>query len=199
MTRERGADLERETRSLLLPRVIHTRRLVLRRPEIEDAPAIFEGYAQDPDVVRYLTWRPHRSIQETREFLRGRIDAWSTGPDFAWVITRLIDSRVIGMIEATVGGYLVSIGYVLAKSEWGNGYMTEAAGAVLEAAISLPGVSKVNAMCDVQNIGSARVLEKIGMTREARLRSFVVHPNVSGEPRDVYVYAKGTSPALIEQ
>ena len=181
------------------PEVIRTARLMLRPPRMDDAQRIFEAYAQDPEVTRYLSWRPHESIHETREFVRGCMQAWERGSRFPWVITRITDGAVIGMIDLTLSWYLGSIGYVLARPHWGKGYMTEAAQAVVDAAFSLPDVSKVNAMCDVENVASARVLEKIGMVREAQLARFAVHPGVSDEPRDVFVYAKGTSPTLVSQ
>lgn len=45
----------------MLPSTLETARLVLRPPRMEDAAAIFEGYAQHPEVTRYLTWKPHTS------------------------------------------------------------------------------------------------------------------------------------------
>jgi ribosomal-protein-alanine N-acetyltransferase len=55
---------------LRVPAIIETPRLSLRPPARADAPAIFETYAQDPLVTRYLIWRPHASISETWAFLR---------------------------------------------------------------------------------------------------------------------------------
>jgi [ribosomal protein S5]-alanine N-acetyltransferase len=51
-------------------------------------------------------------------------------------------------------------------------------------------VAGVSAVCDVDNVASARVLEKSGMAREGCLRQYIIHPNVSNEPRDVYLYAR---------
>ena len=51
-------------------------------------------------------------------------------------------------------------------------------------------VTRVSGVCDVENLASARVLEKAGMLREGRLRRHTVHPNVSDHPRDVYLYAR---------
>jgi len=47
----------------------------------------------------------------------------------------------------------------------------------------------VQAFCDVDNLGSARVMENAGMQREGLLRRYVLHPNISDVPRDVYLYA----------
>jgi RimJ/RimL family protein N-acetyltransferase len=51
-------------------------------------------------------------------------------------------------------------------------------------------VHRVWATCDVDNPRSARVLEKAGLSREAVLRAWGVRPNVSPEPRDMFMYAK---------
>jgi RimJ/RimL family protein N-acetyltransferase len=171
-------------------RIITTSRLALRPPELADAPAIFEGYAQDPEVTRYLIWRPHGSLAETERFLQATIDAWTTGAEWTWVITRRSDGAVIGMLAARPdGGHRVSVGYVLARAAWGRGYVTEALSGVIEALWAIPRVYRIWAVCDVENPASARVMEKAGLRREGRLARYVVHPNVSAEPRDAYLYA----------
>ena len=86
--------------------------------------------------------------------------------------------------------HAADIGYVLSRNLWGGGYMTEAANAVVEWAINLSFVYRVWAVCDCENKASARVLEKVGMQREGILRRYIVHPNVSAEPRDCSVYSK---------
>jgi [ribosomal protein S5]-alanine N-acetyltransferase len=68
--------------------------------------------------------------------------------------------------------------------------MTEAVQMISEHSLGLSGVYRVWAVCDVTNRASARVLEKAGLLCEGTLRRNVVHPNVSPEPRDVYLYAK---------
>lgn len=70
------------------PEIIDTARLRLRPPVMADAMSIFEQYAQDPDVTRYLIWRPHKTIEETHEFLRRRLSVWADGSAFPWLITR---------------------------------------------------------------------------------------------------------------
>jgi RimJ/RimL family protein N-acetyltransferase len=174
----------------MVQRVIVTSRLRLRPPEPSDAEPIFQRYAQDPEVTRYLIWRPHRSLAETEQFIRASIDAWSTGTEWPWVITRLSDDAVIGLVAARPdGGHRASVGYVLARAEWGKGYVAEALAAVIAAIWDSPQIYRVWAVCDVDNPASARVMEKAGMRREGRLARYVVHPNISDEPRDAYLYA----------
>ena len=67
--------------------------------------------------------------------------------------------------------------------------MTEAVRAVVEWALSQPGIYRVWAVCDVDNAASAKVLEKVGMRCEGILRRWVIHPNIDAAPRDCYCYA----------
>lgn len=173
----------------MLEPIIRTERLLLRPPEPADADAIFQSYAQDPEVTRYLTWRPHPSLAETQKVIRNAMAEWSSGTRFPRVITRSEDGTVLGMLAVRVEGHMAVIGYVLARSAWGHGYMTEAVRGVVEALWTVPSIFRIWAVCDVENVASARVLEKSGMLREGRLARFIVHPNISAEPRDVFCYA----------
>jgi ribosomal-protein-alanine N-acetyltransferase len=171
------------------PEIIETPRLILRRPVLEDAASIFERYARDPDVTRYLTWRPHQSIEQTKEFLRRCCALSERREAFPWVIVAKGETGPIGMIDLRPQGERAEIGYVLARPYWGQGYMTEAAHAVVEWVLRQPGIYRVWAVCDVENTASARVLEKVGMQREGVLRRWIIHPNVDAVPRDCYCYA----------
>lgn len=93
------------------------------------------------------------------------------------------------MLEIHTKWFKLEIGYGMARTHWDKGYMTEALRAVINWAFTQPDVYRVQALCDVDNIGSARVMEKAGMTREGLLRRYVLHPNISDEPRDAYLYA----------
>ncbi len=172
----------------MLPRLVSTERLILRAPVAADAHAIFAGYAQDPEVTRYLTWRPSTSLEQSERFNQDRIRAWQRGRVCAWCIVKTEENRLIGMIELRLSGDSAEVGYVLAKPEWGKGYMTEALRAVIAAGFGA-GVDRVSAVCDVENAASARVMEKAGMALEGILPRHNVHPNIAPEPRDVKSYA----------
>ena len=172
------------------PLKFETDRLILRQPRFVNANDIFQNYGADPEVTRYLTWRPSTNLSEVRTFLESRLAKWDSGGEFSWAITCRGKDQVIGMIGCRVREHAADIGYVLSRTYWKRGYVTEAAKAVVNWAGSLDFIFRVCAVCDVENIGSARVLEKLGMEREGILRRWIVHPNVSAEPRDCYVYSK---------
>jgi len=168
---------------------IRTERLLLRLPRLEDAEAIFEGYAQDPEVTRYLTFKPAKSLAEDEAFLHRVIDERTAGTAFTWLLTRPPDVQPLGVVEARRQDHMVALGYVLKRSEWGLGYVPEAVRGVIEQIFRHPEIYRVWAVCDVDNHASARVMEKVGMVREGRLARYIMHPNVSHEPRDVFLYA----------
>src|SRR5882672_624457 len=160
------------------PEMIHTERLVLRTPTLNDAEAVFLAYAQDDQVTRYLIWKPHVDIEETRRFLSGCVAAWEGESRFPWAITLKESGELIGMVEIRVDGFKADVGYGLAHPHWGQGIATEALRPIVAWALAQPSIYRVWALCDVENVASARVLEKVGMQREGLLRRDIVHPNI---------------------
>jgi RimJ/RimL family protein N-acetyltransferase len=161
----------------------------MRKPALQDAEDIFRKYAQDPEVTKYLTWRPNRNVQETRDFLVACLRAWDEGKSFHWVIERKADHELLGMITARVDDQKWELGYVLAPSYWGRGYMTEAVKKIVDWALKQQEIYRVWSVCDVDNLASARVMEKAGMKREGVLRRWSMHPTISEAPRDSYCYS----------
>jgi RimJ/RimL family protein N-acetyltransferase len=172
-----------------MPEEIETTRLLLRQPRMDDAQAIFDGWAQDQEVTRYLIWRPHARIEQTQEFVQGCLFAWQQKTRFPYMITLKGTGEVIGMIDPRREGPEMEIGYVAARSHWGKGYVLEATQAIVDWAFQQPAIDRVYATTDVENIASRRVLEKVGMQCEGILRKYIVHPNISAVPRDSYIYA----------
>jgi RimJ/RimL family protein N-acetyltransferase len=173
-----------------LPDRFNTPRLTLRKPTIVDAHSIFESYAQDSEVCRFMVWMPHSTEEVTREFIASCIDAWDRELRRAYVITRRNSDIAIGMLDVRTLGTTLDIGYVLARAHWGNGFMPEAIQSLTRMMLSNPHYFRVQATCDVENIPSQRALEKSGFNREGRLERHTIHPNISSEPRPCFLYAK---------
>jgi RimJ/RimL family protein N-acetyltransferase len=172
------------------PEQLETGRLRLRRPTIDDAESAFETYTSDPGITRYLTWSAHTSVAQTREFFQQTIDAWDLRMGHRmWLLERKADGLIIGTIGCTVHFHRVEVGFALASRFWGDGYMPEALRRVCEAAFEDPRIARVQALCDEENGRSSRVMEKVGMQLEGRLRSYGHHPNRSNLPRDCLMYA----------
>lgn len=138
--------------------------------------------------MRYLPRLPTSDPADTAAFLERCERVWESGEAYVWAIT-LPDGLLIGMIEARPSKHGVELGYVLLRTVWGNGYMTEAVRAVVDWALDEPDVYRVWAYVNVGNVASQRVLEKAGMVREGVLHRWAPHVNVSSEPSDAYMYA----------
>ncbi len=170
------------------PETFQTLRLTLRRLATTDADSIFEAYAQDGEVTRFLTWPPHQRIEETRAFVQQKIEAWDAGTEFTWTISRK-GGELIGGIALRRQEFKVDFGYVLARTSWGNGFAAEALQPLVDWAMAQPGVFRAWAVCDTDNPASARVMEKVGMTQEGILRRWVMHPQAGDTPRDCFCYS----------
>jgi RimJ/RimL family protein N-acetyltransferase len=172
------------------PEPIVTSRLVLRPPRVADAAAIFERYAQDAEVTRFLLWAPHASVSETVEFLCACEVAWQTAAYYPFAICVAGDDAPVGMLDLRPQGHAAEVGYVLARRLWGRGYMSEALRAACDTALATSELYRVWGVCDVTNVASARVMEKAGLVYEGRLARFLVLPNLGPEPRDVSCYSR---------
>ena len=172
------------------PEPFETERLWLRCPTLADEGAVFD-YAGDPVVTRYMGWRTHGAADEARRYLERMIAEWDQGPGRCFAIEkREAPDRLIGMIHVHREAGAIGFGYILTRNSWGRGYASEALRALVDHALTQADVFRTQAICDVENPASARVMEKAGMRFEGILRRRIVHPNVSAEPRDVRLYAR---------
>src|SRR5437660_7208858 len=173
----------------MLPDRFGTERLILRPIEAADAGAIFSGYAQDAEVVRFLTFPPHRNLGDTESYI-ARCLATPASHARTYVLIGRVDRRLLGAFELRrPEPHRLDCGYVLARPWWGRGLMSEALTAVAEWAMAQPEIWRLGAVCDIENLASARVMEKAGLQREGILRRWILHPNIGTEPRDCCSYA----------
>ena len=172
------------------PERVETERLILRRPTARDALTIFQTYASDPDVTRFVGWPTHGRRSDTRAFLEFSDAEWQRWPAGPYVAVQRDSGAIIG---STGLGFetpqRAATGYVFAKDAWGQGYATESLRAMVRVAEDC-GVVRLYALCHHLHRASARVLEKAGFSLEGTLRRFAEFPNLeAGEPCDVLCYA----------
>lgn len=161
------------------PEIIETERLRLRPLVTTDAAAVFL-YAGSETVTRFV-FPTHRALAESEAFAGRCGQCWRDGTAFPWAIEVQATGEFIGCIELRLAPPKADFGYVLVEAAWGHGYATEAAKAVVSWAIAQPGIYRVWATCHPDNHASVRVLEKAGLSFEARLRNWIGRPNI-GEP-----------------
>ena len=168
--------------------ILETSRLVLRPLSVRDARDIY-SWASDPKVARYVLWDAHRSLSETRDYLRTVRRMYRRGLPSSWAVVLTESSRVIGTIGFMWYSDLnctAEIGYSFSRSCWNHGYATEALRAVLSSAFASLPLNRIEAQHDVRNPASGRVMEKCGMRQEGILRQRICN---KGENVDVALYA----------
>lgn len=172
---------------------IETERLLLRRPRPGDAQMIFQRYASDRDVTRYLSWPTHRSVADTLAFLSMSDDEWQRWPAGPYLVLSRENGKatLLGSTGLSYKGAARAItGYVFAKDAWGQGFATESLNAMVDVARQT-GVKRLEAICHAEHAPSARVLEKCGFMREEVHREHFVFPNLKPQKKsDVFSYAR---------
>lgn len=152
---------------------IETQRLILRRFTEDDAGAMYQNWACDPEVTKYLRWEPHADAGATQSLLREWVGNYETPNYYHWAIVQKSDQTLIGSIAILGVSELDEsgeIGYCMGKNWWGIGLMTEAAKAVIAYAFQKVGLHRVEAYHSVNNPASGRVMQKAGMKFEGTLR-----------------------------
>jgi RimJ/RimL family protein N-acetyltransferase len=175
--------------SVKAPQRVETARLVLTPPVAGDADAIFERYAGDPDVTRYLGWPRHLSVADTQAFLTFSDREWEHWPAGPYLIRSRDDGRLLGGtgFSFQTTDHAVT-GYVLAKDAWGKGYATEALTAIVDLARRI-GVKRLSALCHPEHRASWHVLDKCGFVRDQGWTQQVEFPNLApGVTQDVACY-----------
>jgi RimJ/RimL family protein N-acetyltransferase len=168
---------------------LETERLLLRDFRLEDEAGIYE-YASDPEVVRYADWGPS-DISTIRANLQRRLKEQESWPrDCIEVAVELRSNNcLIGGMRITIQDHTnrtADFGYTFNRRYWNNGYATEGTRALLHLTFSSLNLHRMWATCDVRNRASYRVMEKLGMRREALFKKDVLQ---KGEWRDSYLYA----------
>jgi ribosomal-protein-alanine N-acetyltransferase len=167
-----------------------TPRLCLSRFTLADADDVFE-YGADPAVARYTSWPTHTSRDDSVDWLERVLagERSEAGRVRRCYAIRLAGSpRVIGAVEFKQHPvHRGRVDYVLARPHWGQGLMTEAVCSVVGWAFAaIPELTEIASGGLLVNVGSMRVMEKVGMTRESTERLLI--PKFGLEPVEVAHY-----------
>lgn len=152
---------------------LDTARLTLRRITLEDAQAMFDNWASDPEVTKFLTWPPHSSVDVTKAVIGDWVAQYDDPTFYQWVIVPKELGQPIGtvaVVERKDEAELVHIGYCIGKAWWHRGYMSEALGELIRFFFEEVGVGRVECRHDPNNPHSGGVMRKCGMTYEGTTR-----------------------------
>lgn len=153
-----------------MPDDIATARLRLRPWQLSDCDDVL-AYAQDEEWSKYLLMLPTPYTRRHAEEFVARQVLLDPATHPSWAI--VLNGGVVGGINVRLefGGRVAEIGYFIARVHWNQGYITEAARAVVDEAFQrIPHLSRIRAFADARNTASQRVMEKLGMKKEGLLR-----------------------------
>lgn len=158
-----------------MPLELSSERLLLRELQPQDTPALFALFS-DPLTVEYTEWEPFQTLSDAEWLVNWARNGAEQEPRtvFVWGIcwhnaevTELIGVVTLSIRNSSIGE--ASLGYILLRSTWGQGFATEAGRAVIAFGFHQLRLHRVTGACSPENQASARVLEKIGMRREGCL------------------------------
>jgi RimJ/RimL family protein N-acetyltransferase len=169
---------------------IETERLTLRAFTRGDVDAVF-AYRQREDVARYLFDGPmsYESCAETVQARIGQVALAAENDRITLAVVRRADDVLVGeitLIWRSVVSHQGEVGFVFNPEFHGQGYALEAVRALVALGFGTVGLHRIYARCDPRNAPSYRLMERLGMRREAHFREQTL---LKGEWTDEYIYA----------
>lgn len=151
---------------------MESERLCLREFQLSDAEALFQ-LRSDDRVMQFMDTYSHKSIDDAVSMIKNNIESFNDKTGINWVI----EDKSTGKMAGYFGFWRLmkehvraEIGYALLPEFWGKGIMTEAAREVLSFGFSTLQLHSVEANVNQKNLGSIRLLEKLGFKKEAHFR-----------------------------
>ncbi len=185
--------------------------ITLRLPVADDAPALY-ALARDPEVTRWFSWGPYRSVAEPQRWIAEQEARREAGVQLDFVV----HDREHGPIGVTGLGELsrrdrrAMVGTWFGRAHWGTGANAESKALIAHLAFTICGFARLGAYSNPENVRSSRALERVGFTREGTLRGWHRHGDrqldvhifgmlradwADGPLREVRVAAIGRPPA----
>lgn len=153
---------------------IETNRLLLRKFTLNDAQAIYDNWASDSEVTKYLMWSTHDSVTVSRDILKDWIKLYEKEDFYQWAIVfKDNKSEPIGTIGVTHQDNIVGmahIGYCIGRKYWHKGITSEALKSVMDYLFDRVEFKRIESRHDSRNPNSGAVMKKCGMKYEGTLR-----------------------------
>ena len=144
-----------------------TDRLTLRRFRSSDAVAMYEHWAHDEEVTRFMSWEPHPDVDESARIVEMWIARYDDPTTYIWAIEPREVGHAIGSISIVSHDdctHDFEVGYCIGRAFWHQGYTSEALGAVIGFLFDEVGAGRVHSCHDIENPRSGMVMRRAGMT-----------------------------------
>ncbi|MDP4088566.1 MAG: GNAT family N-acetyltransferase [Bacillota bacterium] len=154
---------------------IETARLVLRKFDALDAQAMFDNWASDSEVTKFLVWPSHKSVEVSGSILSDWIKSYSDEKFYQWaIVLKENGNEPIGSISVVHMNEeidMVHIGYCIGRRWWHKGITSEAFKGIIPFLIEKVGVKRIESRHDPRNPNSGKVMLKCGLQYEGTLRN----------------------------
>lgn len=152
---------------------LSTKRLNLRKFQLDDAVQVHKNWATDEEVAKYTLWKTTKSLNETALHLNEWVKRYKSDNYYHWAIIYKETDELIGSISiSSINDCLkcCNVGYTISKNYWNKGIATECLNEVLDYMILVIGMKRIYAYHDVENVASGKVMRKCGMKFVKRRR-----------------------------
>ena len=181
-----------------LPMPITTPRLLIKPPQLGDGIAVNAAIIESYDILHeFVDWASTKpSIEETQEYIQLAAANWILKKNKESYLVLFIFDKQSGEFIGGTGFHHMNwtvpsleTGYWIRTSRSGEGLMTEAINAITQYAFKQLKVKRIAITCDVDNIRSKKIAERLNYSLEGVLRSHRRKP-ISGELGDTLIFAK---------
>ena len=170
-------------------KTLETERLILMKFTLGDAEGMYNNWATDPEVNKFLSWPLHKSMDETKEVISKWIANYENG-SYNWIVETKNTHEVIGSIceeGKSIKNKTIALGYCYGSKFWNKGYASEVLRKVIEYLLNEQDFYLVEANHRSSNPASGRVMQKAGMHLDGTLRDRKINPD--GTRADVICYS----------
>ncbi|MBF4691982.1 GNAT family N-acetyltransferase [Fusibacter ferrireducens] len=148
---------------------LETNRIILRRFTMEDADAMFNNWASDEEISRYMRWPFHRQVAETKQIINSWLELYKRENFYLWGIVLKETNTLVGSINLFAVNEFDAcgdVGYCIGRAFWGKGIASHALQAVIEYAFNTIGFNRIESYHAIQNPASGKVMSNVGMQFE---------------------------------
>ena len=154
--------------------MLESDRLILRRFVMDDAQAIYDNWASDSEVTKFLMWPTHENVEATRKILSDWTSQYYKDDFYIWAITIKENGDSpggsISVVDKDDRIKMVHIGYCIGRQWWNQGMISEAFGLTISYLFNEVQVNRIATRHDPRNPASGKVMQKCGLKYEGMQR-----------------------------
>ena len=169
---------------------LETNRLILRRITMDDAQEMFDNWASNPNVTKFMTWPTHSDVEITKTVINYWIKNYENFTYYQWGIVLKETNELVGSISVVRFKEEINeveVGYCIGEKWWHQGITSEALKEVIRFLFEEVNANRICACHDVNNPNSGKVMLKCNMKYEGTLRQASRRGN--GELSDLSYYS----------